>query len=64
MDGTAKAIEYMIIDALLAAEPFMKIAEQVDKPDKYVYLTDDIMPFIERSTGPVSFVVRTLSPHN
>lgn len=43
----------MIVDALLAAEPFLKIAEQVNKPEKYVYLTDDIMPTIERSTEPV-----------
>jgi len=53
----AKAIEYMIIDALLAAEPHMKIAEQVDKPDKFVFLTDDIMPTIERTTSKVDFVV-------
>ncbi|KZP19123.1 HD-domain/PDEase-like protein [Athelia psychrophila] len=49
---TAKSVEYMIIDALLAAEPYLKIAEQVDKPEKYVFLTDDIMPTIERSTEP------------
>ncbi|KII96196.1 hypothetical protein PLICRDRAFT_151364 [Plicaturopsis crispa FD-325 SS-3] len=49
---TAKAIEYMIIDGLLAAEPHMKIAEQVDKPDKYVFLTDDIMTRIEMSSDP------------
>ena len=52
-DGTAKAIEYMIIDALLAAESHLKIADQVDDPDQYVFLTDDIMPTIERSTNPV-----------
>ncbi|KIM78005.1 hypothetical protein PILCRDRAFT_608246 [Piloderma croceum F 1598] len=49
---TAKAIEYMIIDALLAAEPYMKLAEQVDNPDEYVYLTDDIMATIERTKSP------------
>ena len=52
---SAKAIEYMITDALLAAEPYLKIAEQIDKPEKYVHLTDDIMPEIERSNAPVSF---------
>lgn len=51
---TARCIEYMIIDALLAADSHMKIAEQVDKPEKYVHLTDDIMLTIERSTDPVS----------
>jgi hypothetical protein len=44
----------MVIDALLAAEPHMKLAEQVDDPDEYVYLTDDIMPSIERTKSPVS----------
>ncbi|KAF7979517.1 hypothetical protein HWV62_42088 [Athelia sp. TMB] len=57
---TAKSVEYMIVDALLAAEPFLKIAEQVDKPEKYVYLTDDIMPTIERSTGPELEVSRAI----
>ncbi|KAH7927042.1 HD-domain/PDEase-like protein [Leucogyrophana mollusca] len=44
---TTKAIEYMVIDALLAAEPTMKIAENVDKPKRYVFLTDDILSRIE-----------------
>lgn len=51
--STAKAIEYMVIDALLAAEPYEMIAEQVEKPDKYVFLTDEIMAKIESSTAPV-----------
>jgi len=43
----------MIVDGLLAADPYLRIAEQVDKPEKYVYLTDDIMPNIEsRTTEP------------
>ncbi|KAF5371517.1 hypothetical protein D9615_009616 [Tricholomella constricta] len=46
----AKAIEYMIIDALLAAEPHMQIARQVFCPDKYLHLTDNIMPQIEATT--------------
>ncbi|KAG5350405.1 hypothetical protein C0989_011193 [Termitomyces sp. Mn162] len=48
----AKAIEYMIIDGLLAAEPHLKIANRVDDPRKYLYLTDDIMGRIEESTDP------------
>jgi hypothetical protein len=50
----------MIIDALLAAEPYMKLAGQVDKPDEYVYLTDDIMPAIEKTKVPVSAVFHAL----
>ncbi|KAJ7983116.1 hypothetical protein DFH06DRAFT_1172457 [Mycena polygramma] len=49
---TAKAIEYMIVDALILAEPHMKIAEQIDIPKKFLYLTDDIMPRIESSEDP------------
>ncbi|KAJ7196961.1 hypothetical protein GGX14DRAFT_671390 [Mycena pura] len=49
---TAKAIEYMIVDALSSAEPFMKIADQIDIPKKFLYLTDDIMTRIESSEAP------------
>ncbi|KXN88335.1 hypothetical protein AN958_07480 [Leucoagaricus sp. SymC.cos] len=48
----AKAIEYMIIDALLAAEPHMHIAERVFDPEKFVHLNDSIKDEIERSTNP------------
>lgn len=58
----AKAIEYMIIDAILEAEPTMKIAEQVDKPEKYVYLTDDIMQRIEMTTNPVRVYLFCIIP--
>ncbi|TFY51529.1 hypothetical protein EVG20_g10962 [Dentipellis fragilis] len=50
---TAKAIEYMIIDAMLAAEPHLKIAEQIEDPARYLHLDDSIMNFIERSESPV-----------
>lgn len=46
----AKAIEYMVVDALLAADPIMRISEQVDDPARYVFLTDAILEDIERST--------------
>lgn len=46
---TAKAIEYMIIDALILAEPHLKIAERVFQPEKYVHLTDEVMGWIEAS---------------
>lgn len=45
----AKGIEYMIVDALLAAEPHLKIAEQIFDPKKFLYLTDDIVQRIESS---------------
>jgi hypothetical protein len=57
----AKAIEYMIVDALIAAEPYLHIAEQVFKPEKFVYLTEDVMSTIERSTDSVSIYFHTCS---
>lgn len=49
----AKAIEYMVTDALLAAEPYLKVANFVDKPDRYVFLTDNLLNKIEESTEKV-----------
>lgn len=50
----ARAIEHMIVDALLAAEPVLKFTEDVFIPEKFLYLTDDLMALIERTTQPVS----------
>ncbi|KAF9073214.1 hypothetical protein BDP27DRAFT_316397 [Rhodocollybia butyracea] len=49
---TATAIEYMIVDALLLADPFMKIAERIKKPEEFLNLTDDIMNDILRCKDP------------
>lgn len=49
---TAKSIECMFIDAMLAAEPYLKIAEQIDDPKKFLGLTDDIRTEIQRSQAP------------
>ncbi len=51
------AIEHMIVDAMLAAEPYLRIAGQIDDPKKYLGLTDDIRTEIQRSQAPVSQVV-------
>ncbi|KAJ3573732.1 hypothetical protein NP233_g2239 [Leucocoprinus birnbaumii] len=48
----AKAIEYMIIDALLAAEPYLRVAERVFDPEKFIFLNDSILNHIECSIGP------------
>jgi HD superfamily phosphohydrolase len=52
--SSARAIEYMVVDALLAAEPRLKLAEQIMHPEKFVNLTDDVLLSIERSAEPVS----------
>ena len=44
----------MIIDALLEAEPYLKIADHIENPKKYVYLTDNLLNKIEESTEKVS----------
>ncbi|KAJ7683566.1 hypothetical protein B0H17DRAFT_1205073 [Mycena rosella] len=49
---TAKAIEYMIVDALILAEPFMKIADRIEIPDEFLHLTDCIMRQIEATRDP------------
>ncbi|KAJ7039439.1 hypothetical protein C8F04DRAFT_949938 [Mycena alexandri] len=49
---TAKAIEYMIVDALILADPHLKIADRIEIPQKFLYLTDDIKPRIESSEDP------------
>ena len=49
---SAKAIEYMI----MAAEPVLKFARHIDKPKKFLYLTDHIMSEILSSDNPVFFI--------
>jgi hypothetical protein len=44
----------MIVDAMLAAEPYLKIASNINDPKKYLGLTDDIKTEIQRSHAPVS----------
>ena len=51
--GIAIAIEHMLVDALLSAEPYMKFVEKIFKPEQYLHLTDAIMPLIEANTAPV-----------
>ncbi|KAF8812642.1 HD-domain/PDEase-like protein [Phlegmacium glaucopus] len=48
----AVSIEYMIIDALLSADPHLNIANRVFEPERYLHLTDTIMPLIEATTEP------------
>jgi HD superfamily phosphohydrolase len=47
-----KAVEYMITDALLAADPVLRISSAVDDMSRYTLLDDSIVNEIERSTDP------------
>ncbi|KAG8865395.1 hypothetical protein FRB96_000285 [Tulasnella sp. 330] len=49
---TAKAVEHMIVTALIAAEPVLHLAEAIDDPKKYLYVTDSVVEDIERSNDP------------
>ena len=49
---TAKAIEYMVVDALLAADPILDISGRIFDPERYLYLTDSILEQIECSDDP------------
>ena len=52
----------MIVDAMLAAEPYLKIASYIGDPKKYLGLTDDIKTEIQRSQAPVStYILQALT---
>eukprot|EP01027_Heterolobosea_sp_BB2_P018252 GEZU01025740.1.p1 GENE.GEZU01025740.1~~GEZU01025740.1.p1 ORF type:complete len:454 (+),score=124.60 GEZU01025740.1:114-1475(+) len=46
-----KAIEYMITDALLLADPYMKISDSILDAEEYCTMTDSVLKVIERSKG-------------
>ncbi|ORX72003.1 HD-domain/PDEase-like protein [Linderina pennispora] len=48
----AKAIEFMLIDAMLIADPVLELSQAVLDPERYLYLTDEIVRDIERSREP------------
>ena len=48
----AKAIEYMVVDALLTADQILDISGRIDDPERYLYLTDSILEEIECSPDP------------
>ncbi|KZT61809.1 hypothetical protein CALCODRAFT_427218 [Calocera cornea HHB12733] len=46
----AVAIEHMIVDALVKADPVLKLVEQTKDPKKLLYLTDSVVEEVEKST--------------
>ncbi|CAG8623887.1 10421_t:CDS:2, partial [Dentiscutata heterogama] len=46
-----RAINYMIADAFVKANPCLKIKEAIDKPKEYIKLNNSILSFIEHSEG-------------
>jgi deoxynucleoside triphosphate triphosphohydrolase SAMHD1 len=52
----------MIVDAMLAAEPYLKIASYINDPKKFLGLTDDIKTEIQRSQAPVgTYILQVLT---
>ena len=47
-----KAVEYMLVEAMLKADPYLEISQKIDDPSDYMYLTDSIIKEIERSKAP------------
>jgi HD superfamily phosphohydrolase len=43
----SKAIEFMVVDALLEAEPALRICDKIDDPKDFVLLDDGILDLIE-----------------
>ncbi|KAJ1779606.1 hypothetical protein LPJ77_001234 [Coemansia sp. RSA 2523] len=56
----AKAIEFMIVDAMLIADPVLHISQAVTDPRRYQTLTDNLLYEIERSTEPELQAARDL----
>eukprot|EP00474_Spongospora_subterranea_P008919 CRZ09377.1 hypothetical protein [Spongospora subterranea] len=48
----AQAIEFMIMDALLEADPVFGISKSVSDPEAYLHMTDAVVSRIEFSTDP------------
>jgi hypothetical protein len=46
----------MVVDALGAADPVLKLSQKIDDPDEYLHLTDSILETIENSKDPVSLI--------
>ena len=47
-----KAIDYMIVDALIAANQVYHFEEKIRDPEAYVDLTDNVLTNIENSRNP------------
>lgn len=59
---SAKSIEFMLVDALLKADPYLKIAERIYDPRRFMYLDDSIILEVERSECPVSNYALSVIP--
>lgn len=50
--SVCQSIDFMVADALYEANPFFKFTEAIHKPDRYMMMTDNVLPFIEYSDDP------------
>ncbi|KAG9095859.1 hypothetical protein FRC06_009342 [Ceratobasidium sp. 370] len=49
---SAKAVELMIVDALVQADSLLRLADKIRDPEEYLYLNDSVLLEIERSNHP------------
>ncbi|KAH9276183.1 hypothetical protein BASA83_001457 [Batrachochytrium salamandrivorans] len=54
------AIEYMIMDALIAADHHLKLTSAIHDMPRYLYMDDSVLGEIERSTSPELQVSRNI----
>jgi HD superfamily phosphohydrolase len=47
-----RAIDHMVVDALLEADPVFKFTEVIFDPNRYVNMTDSLLTHIELSKNP------------
>lgn len=47
-----QSIDFMLADALVAANPVFKFDEAIFDPEKYMMITDNLIPYIEYSSDP------------
>ncbi len=47
----ARGVEHMIVDALLAAEPTLRLADKTEDPQEFVRLDDTIIKVTAQSTS-------------
>ncbi|KAF8582015.1 HD-domain/PDEase-like protein [Ramaria rubella] len=49
---TSKSIEFMVVDALIKADKYLRLSERIHDPKRFMYLNDDILLEVERSECP------------
>ena len=57
MKTQGRAIEYMVVDAFVAADEYLGISNMIDNMEDYLYCTDSLLEEIQKSKAPVSALI-------